>query len=148
MLTAILSAIQWQTRCISFSITDSHTWMSTQFSSWNLFPHSGSNYTSRLAVGGHLSAVFLEPPASQSKHNKSGFDRPRMSNVFWNSPFAFRRLPAEAYWLSMVNMHKDVTDKGPQTGSSKTSNEGDKRGCLMRPFGTVVDWRNTCSAGF
>lgn len=117
------SAIQWQTRCISFSITDSHIQMSTQFSSWNLFPHPGPNYTSWLAVWGHLSGVFLDPrtqreqtqwqasPSERAENNNSSFDRTYMSKVFWNSPFAIRRLPAEANWLSILNIHKQVTDK-------------------------------------
>lgn len=119
----ILSAIQWQTRYISFSIADSHIQMSTQFSSWNLFPHPSPNYTCWLAVWGHLSGVFLEPrtqreqtqwrasPSEHAENNKSSFDRTHISKVFRNSPFAIRRLPAEANWLSVLNIHTGVTDK-------------------------------------
>lgn len=92
MLTVILSAIQWQSTCISFSITDSHIQMSTQFSSWDLLPHSGPNYTSWLAVWGYLSGVFLDlrtqrehiqwrvSPSEQAKNSKFSFDRTRMSH--------------------------------------------------------------------
>lgn len=102
--------------------------MSTQFSSRNLFPHSGPNYKSWLAVWGHHSGVFLDLRTQREQTQREQTQReplppnkPKTINlvlteltcpkVLQNSPFAIRRLPAEANWLSILNIHKVVTDK-------------------------------------